>query len=86
MDVSSLLVRCLGGSDFRLLLGKTLGEDSVVLGLLLLLGLESSALEGSEVSAALETEGGDKTLDLGTNQQQIGQVRPKSQIGPIATD
>jgi hypothetical protein len=33
---------------------------------LLLLSLDSVALEGVEVTAALETEGGDKTLNLGT--------------------
>ena len=38
----------------------------LVLGLLLLLAFDPAALERAQVTAALETEGGDQTLDFGT--------------------
>lgn len=46
--------------------GKGMFRYALVLGLLLLLRLELSALEGVEMAAALEAEGGDEALDLGT--------------------
>lgn len=58
----------LGGLDggvVNLLLLGVLGNSSVVLGNGLLLSLSPPLLEGSEVSLPLETQGGDKTLDLG---------------------
>jgi hypothetical protein len=59
-------VGCLDGGNLLLLLGKTLGDEGVVLDLLLLLGFETSALEGTEVTAALETDGSNETLDFGS--------------------
>jgi len=38
----------------------------LVFGLLLLLRVQSATLEGIEMTAALKTDGGDKSLDLGT--------------------
>ena len=49
----------------------------LVLGLLLLLALDPAALEGAEVTAALETEGGDQTLDFGTGQTSISMKCPR---------
>jgi len=60
----SLLVRRLGSSNLALLLRKSLGEDCVVLLFLFLLRLETTTFEGSEVTATLEAEGGDETLDF----------------------
>ena len=60
-----LLVRCLDGGDLLLLLGDALGNESVVLGLLLLLVLNLAGLDGVQVAAALETLGRDEALDFG---------------------
>ena len=49
-------MRCLDGSDLLLLLGDALGDERVVLGLLLLLVLDLAGLDRVEVAAALETE------------------------------
>ena len=59
-------MRSLGRRKLLLLLGNALGEQGLVLGLLLLLAFDPAALEGAEVTAALETDGGDQSLDLGT--------------------
>ena len=56
----------LDGSNFLLPLGDAFGDKSVVLGLLLLLSFEASALEGAKVTAALQTDGGNEALDFGT--------------------
>jgi hypothetical protein len=48
-----------------------LDEYVLVLGLLLLLALNPAALERAEVTAALETDRGDQSLDLGSK----GRVR-----------
>jgi len=56
----------LDGSNLGLFLCHALGDEDVVLGLLLLLRLDLSALERVEVAAALEAEGGDEALDLGS--------------------
>ena len=69
-DMHVLLVRCLDGGDLLLLLGNTLGEESVVLGLLLLLVVEPATLEGTQVTATLETDGGDQSLDFGAETQR----------------
>ena len=61
-----LLVRSLGRRNLLLLLGKALREEGIVLGLLLLLAFDPAALERAEVAAALEADGGDQPLDLGT--------------------
>ena len=42
------------------------GVYVLVVGLLLLLAVDPTTLEGTEVAAALKTEGGDESLDLGT--------------------
>ena len=60
-----LLVRGLDGRDLLLLLGDALGDERVVLGLLLLLVLDLAGLDGVEVAAALETLGRDEALDFG---------------------
>jgi hypothetical protein len=44
----------------------TFGKESLVFGLLCLLGIQSSVFERSEVTAALETDWSDQALDLGT--------------------
>ena len=64
-----LLVRGLDGCDLLLLLGDALGDERVVLGLLLLLALDPAALEGTQVTTTLETERGNQTLDFGTKIQ-----------------
>ena len=67
-----LLVRGLDGCDLLLLLGDALGDERVVLGLLLLLVLDLAGLDGVQVAAALETLGRDEALDFGaahTNKQ-----------------
>ena len=52
------------GSTF-LLLGNTLGNESIVFLFLLFLTDKSPTVEGSEVATALKTDGSDETLDLG---------------------
>ena len=64
MDV--LLVRSLGRRNLLLLLGKALGEECLVLGLLLLLVFDLAGLDGGQVAAALVTLGRDEALDFGT--------------------
>ena len=59
-----LLVVSLDGSDLGLLLCDALGEEGVELGLLLLLALQAPALDGAEVTAALEAHGGDEALNF----------------------
>ena len=68
-----LLVRCLDGGDLLLLLGDALGDERVVLGLLLLLVVEPATLEGTQVTATLETDGGDQSLDFGAKTHSICQ-------------
>ena len=58
---------CLDGGDLLLLLGDALGDERVVLGLLLLLVLDLAGLDCVEVAAALETLGRDEALDFGAN-------------------
>jgi hypothetical protein len=64
-------VACLDGSNLGFLLRNALGKDGVVLCLLLLLGIESPALDGAEVTLALETLGCNETLDFGTLHNQM---------------
>lgn len=64
-----LLVRCFDSSKLLLLLGMTFGEESLVLGLLCLLGVQSSVFERSKVTAALKANWGNQALDLGTTRQ-----------------
>ena len=58
------------GGNLLLLLGDTLGEDLVVLGLLDGLRLCLADLERLEVTLALKTLGGNKTLDLGRKMKE----------------
>jgi len=60
-----LVVCCFDGSSLGLLLCNTLGNKSIEFGLLLLLRIEFPALESIEVTAALETDGGNETLNFG---------------------
>jgi len=60
------VVGSLDSSDLGLFLGNALGNEDIVFDLLLLLLLELSALEGAEVTAALEALGGDESLDFGS--------------------
>lgn len=60
------LVSSLDSGSLCLFLGNTLGDEGVVLCLLLLLVLDTAALERAQVTAALKTEGSDETLDFGT--------------------
>jgi hypothetical protein len=60
-----LLGGAVGGVG-SLALGVVLGDGGVVVGLDLLLGLGAALLERLEVALALETLGGDETLDLGS--------------------
>lgn len=60
------VVAGLDGSDLGLLLGDTLGKDDIVLGLLLLLCVETSALDRAEMTLALETLRSNQTLNFGT--------------------
>lgn len=48
------------------------GENALVFGLLLLLAFDTAALDSVEVTAALETEGSNETLDLGPG-ERVGQ-------------
>lgn len=59
-------MRCPDGRNLLLLLGNTLLDENVELRLLLLLAFETTTLEGMEVTAALETDGGYQSLDLGS--------------------
>jgi len=58
------VVRCFDGCDLCLLLGHPFLKESVKLGLLLLLTVQSAALEGVQVTTALETNGCDEPLDF----------------------
>jgi len=58
-------VRGLDGGEFQLPLRETLGEASLILCLLGLLVVDASVLEGAEVAAALEPDGGYEALDFG---------------------
>lgn len=65
---SGSLLGLVGNSDGLVgsgLLGNSLGNDGVVLGNLLLLGLGLSLLDGSKVSSSLKSDGGDESLDGG---------------------
>jgi len=56
----------LGGGLLLLPLRGTLGQHSLVFSLLLFLAVHAPAVEATEVTAALETDGGDETLDFGS--------------------
>jgi hypothetical protein len=58
-------MRSLGSGSTLLLLGNAFGNESIVLLLLFLLANQSSAVEGTEVAAPLETDRGDEPLNLG---------------------
>lgn len=55
----------LGDGDLLLLLVDTLGDDGLVVGDLVFLGLGLSLAEGAQVAAVLETLRSDESLDLG---------------------
>jgi len=55
----------LDGGDSLLALNKTLGQQRVVFGLLLFLADESSLVQRAEVTAALQSDGCNETLNLG---------------------
>jgi len=57
-------MRSLDGSNLGLFLRDAFGEEVVEFCFLLLLALELAALEGVEVTPALETDGCDQTLDF----------------------
>jgi len=59
-----LVVRGLDRSDLGLFLGDAFRQHGLELDLLLLLLVQSAALEGVQVTAALETDGSNETLDL----------------------
>lgn len=63
--VLSLGAALLGGSDLLLLFVDTLGNDGLVVGNLVLLGLGLSLAERAEVTAALQALRSDQSLDLG---------------------
>ena len=60
-----LLVGCLDGGDLLLLLGDALGDERVVLGLLLLLVLDLAGLDHVEVALVLQALARDEALILG---------------------
>src|SRR5258706_4036906 len=60
-----LLVRRFDGGELLLSVCETLGEGGLVLCLLGLLVVDASVLEGAEVAATLEPDGGYKALDFG---------------------
>lgn len=66
LNLLGRLAGSLVGGNLLLLLGDTLGKDLLVLLLLDLLGLRLADLERAQVTLALETLGGHKTLDLGS--------------------
>jgi len=59
------VVRCLDSCDLGLLLGHPFLNEGVILCFLLLLAVKSAALEGVQVTTALETHGCDEPLDFG---------------------
>jgi hypothetical protein len=59
-------MRGLDGGNLGLLLGDTLGKESIVFGFLLLLMFDPASLERAQVAATLETLRGDEPLDLGS--------------------
>ena len=63
-----LLVGGLDSSNLLLLLGHALGKEGIVLDFLLLLYFDASALQCTEVTAALEADGGHKALDFRTRE------------------
>jgi hypothetical protein len=71
------------GEACRRLERTNLGDDLLVLGDLLLLGLGLSLLERSKVSSSLESHGGDESLDgraVG-DQHEGGQPKGKGRFG-----
>jgi hypothetical protein len=60
------------------------GQNALVFGLLLLLALDAVALDGVELAATLETEGGDETLDLGTRWRVKWRDREEQKEGTYA--
>lgn len=62
--LEGLAVLGLEGGGLLLLGGRSLGEEDLVICLLLLLCLGAADLECAQVTAALQTERGDETLNL----------------------
>jgi len=79
---SSFVVRCLDSSNLGLLLRDTLSKESVVLGLLLFLVLYSSAFQRPQVTAALKTDWGDKSLDFGSLGVRLGTLLLRCNFPP----
>jgi len=65
-DLWDNLVRSLDGGDLLLLLSGAFGNEGFVFGLLLLLTVHPSAVKTAEMTTALETDGGNETLDFGS--------------------
>jgi len=64
--MTSLFVRGFDSSNLLFSFRDPLGQKGVVLGLLLLLGLEMALLERVQMAATLETFRRNQSLDLGT--------------------
>ena len=69
-----LFVRRLNGGELLLPLCETFGDDSFVLRLLGLLVVNAPVLEGAEVAAALEPDGGYEALDLRAAPERKGDI------------
>ena len=67
-----LLVRRFDGGELLLPLCETFGKDTLVLCFLGLLVVDTSVLEGAEVAAALESDGGYEALDFRATEEHRG--------------
>lgn len=79
----ALLVGGLDRRDLLLLLGNALLKENIVLRLLLLLALDPAALEGVEVTAALEALGGNQPLDFGTSRTDVRILSRNGRLGDL---
>jgi len=77
-----LVVGSLDRCDLCLFLGNAFRQHGIELGLLLLLVFESAALKGVQVTAALETEGGDKSLNFGSLGVRLGTLLLRGDLSP----
>jgi len=64
-NLRRLVVRCLDGGDLCFFLRQALSDEGIVLCFLLFLVLNTATLDGAKMATALETHGGNETLDLG---------------------
>lgn len=70
--LGSLVVRSFDGCDLGLLLSNTLLHKGIVFCLLLLLAVNPATVKRTEVTAALETDGSDQSLNFGCLGVRLG--------------